>query len=544
MNGKYETKDFSFGAELEISNIPKAMAVPENLGKWEYSELDVVNTKGEYAFVCVDPRGELVPVGGEVNTIPSKNWVDQVSKIMQIFDYFNEYEPDIGLTAHTHLHVHVDGLDKDPEALKRLAQYIYDNQETVIRECYRYDESKVPKGKEWSKIKRYLKFDGGRGMPEWYNANIQEFTQDFETFHQAIKMGIDKTPIRHQRYFINLHSLMNSSTVEFRCFRGTMNEKELLSMFAFVEQFILNAINGGKSVSEILMEKDYLFPAMQFDEDQARGWMTTKQSDSRCKGKNREFWESEVDSGKKFELEQSSSEEESGLRLINFMGANGVGKSTRTKALIDYLMDNFEYKDFEYEVTRKGSETKTEVIGLEFSNGWLVLGKFAKGGTQWVSLDAAFLSKWEQRIEFIETISKHPEIDTLFMEGYFNNRSRQSSPNNLKLHGVSEVHILTAYYDDIQEFIDRTNGRTGKERGVEWALQSAGWNDNKLFDKLYHEFVQERKGDDVVDRLGINCPQEELVHRYFDTDFVWTPDVIENSITEEKPVTNALDEWM
>lgn len=532
-NSMYTKEDLSFGTELEISNIPKAKAVPEHLGKWEYSELDVVNTKGEYANICVDPRGELVPVGGEINTIPSKNFVDQVYKIQHIVDHFEEDEPDIGLTAHTHLHVHVDGLDQDPEALKKLAQYVYDNQDSVIKNCYRYDETKIPEGKEWSKIKRYLKFDGGRGMPDWYNDNIQRHTTDFETFHEAIKMGRDGTPIRHQRYFINLHSLFNSSTVEFRCFRGTLDKDELMSMFSFVEQFILNALNGGPSVDEMFKSQEFMIPEMQFDPDQARGWMETKQSDSRCKGKNREFWESDESSGETYEIKEKESE----LRLINFMGANGVGKSTRTKVLIDYLTENFDYKEFEYEVTRKGKEAKKEVIGLEFSNGWLVLGKFAKGGDQWVSLDAAFLSKWEHRIAFIEDISKHAEINTLFMEGYFNNRSRQSSPDNLKEHGVNEVHILTAYYDDIQEFIDRTNGRTGKERGLDWAENSAGWNDNQLFDKLFKEFQPMAKDGDVVDRLDIHCPVEELVHRYFEPDYKHTVK------TQEPEKSSVLDEW-
>jgi len=529
--GEYKKEDLSFGTELEFSNIPKNKEVPEHLGKWEFSELDVINTKGEFAYKCADPRGTEVPVGGEINTVPSKNFVDQVDKIMEIIDYFKEDDIDVGITSHTHLHVHVNGLEDDPEALKRLITYIYDNQETTLRECYRYNEDLIPKDKKFSKIKRYLKFDGGRPLPEWFKNNAVEHTNSMDDFLEAISWGIKKEPIRFQRYHINLHALKNSKTIEFRCFRGTLDKQEYLDMFAFVQEFILNALNGGDSVQTILSKKDYKFPEMRFDENQAIGWQETKYDSNRCGNKNREFWEADEASEKTYETKDK--EKILGkLHLINYMGANGVGKSTRTFHLVEYMKNHFKYEEFTYEISRKGKDPKIETIGLLFENGWLVLGKFSKEGTQWVSLDSAILSKWEQRIAFIEDMASRDEIKTVFMEGYFNNRSMQSSPENLHAHGVTEVDIITSYYNDISEFIDRTNGRTGKERGLEWAEQSPGWNDNKLFDKLYHKFKEEEKDNDMVVRLDIDVPREALVHMYFDENY------------QAKEESGVLDEWL
>jgi len=529
--GEYKKEDLSFGTELEFSNIPKSKEVPKELGKWEYSELDVVNTKGEYAFKCADPRGTEVPVGGEINTIPSKNFVDQVDKIMNIIKYFKEDDVDVGLTAHTHLHVHIDGIEDDPEALARLVNYIYDNQETTLRECYAFNEDIIPKEKRFSKIKRYLKFDGGRPLPEWFKDNAVDNVDTFDGFLDAIGWGIKKEPIRYQRYHINLHALKNSKTIEFRCFRGSLDETEYLDMFAFVQEFILNGLNGGDSVQEILNKRDYKFPRMQFNEDQAIGWQDTKYDSNRCGKKNREYWQADKASEKIYEMKKKE-KIMGNLHLINYMGANGVGKSTRTFHLVDYMKNTMDFTEFKYGITRKGNDEKEETIGLLFENGWLVLGKFSKENTQWVSLDSAILSKWEHRIAFIEDMSKRGEIKVVFMEGYFNNRSRQSSPENLKAHGVSKVEILTSYYNDISEFIDRTNGRTGKNRGMEWAEQSPGWNDNKLFDKLYNEFIEEVNESAIVERIDINSPRDTLVNRFFDKSYV------------KKEEVNVMDEWL
>lgn len=208
------------------------------------------------------------------------------------------------------------------------------------------------------------------------------------------------------------------------------------------------------------------------------------------------------------------------LTLINYMGANGVGKSTRTFHMVKYLQDNFESQEFQYVVSKKGQEPKEMKVGILFENGWLVLGSFAKGKTQWVSLDSAIFSKWEQRLAFIKDISEnYPEISTVFMEGYFNNRSKQSSPESWKDHGADYVHILTSYYDDIQDFIDRTNGRTGKDRGLDWAENSPGWKDNVLFKKLTDLFIPMAQDGDVVERLDIHSPKEVLIHRYFEDEY-------------------------
>ncbi len=222
------------------------------------------------------------------------------------------------------------------------------------------------------------------------------------------------------------------------------------------------------------------------------------------------------------------------MKVINYMGSNGTGKSTRTKVMVDYLEKNFNFEPFYFQVTRKGFNEKLEEIGILFENGWLVLGKHVKGGEGWVSLDAAFLSKWEQRLDFVNQMSKLEEVSTIFMEGYFNNRSAQGGPEKFRENGAEVIHNLVSTYDNIHQFIERTNGRTGKIRGTEWAEQSPGWKDNetiKKCERIYHEQATEA---DKVHNIHFESPREILVTTYFDENFVY-----------EEPIStpNLEDDW-
>jgi len=222
------------------------------------------------------------------------------------------------------------------------------------------------------------------------------------------------------------------------------------------------------------------------------------------------------------------------LRVINYMGSNGVGKSTRTKVLVDYLMSEFSYEPFYYEIERKGKEPKVEQVGLLFSNGWLVFGKFTKDRDGWVSLDTAYLSKWEHRLNFIKELSENDDVETVFMEGYFNNRSIQGGPEKLREYGATEVHNLYTYYNDIQDFIERTNGRTGKNRGLDWAENSPGWKDNEVIRKCGEAFKEQVKENDRVVQIDWQAPKEVLVKSYFDYDYVHN----------EEENNSGMDEWL
>ncbi len=288
-NMKYDTNNFTYGYEIEWGDIDRRLTIPEHLGAWEYAETDIVNIHEPYRFIACDPLGEVPPFGGEVNTKPTATWQEQVDRIMELHQLFVDAgnQPSASCVNHGHLHVFVPGLKDDIDALKRLIAYIKVNQKDTIEACYQFRDGsgmKTTKG-----ATTYLKFDGGREMPDYMCDNIVNLATDFNHFiklHAAGKDGVSMG--RPFRYAINTYCMKHTGTIEFRCFRSTTNREEIESQFRFAEKFIDAALNDGPSVREILAEGDYKFPPFLWSLPEYFGWVNTKYDKSRGE-KKREF---------------------------------------------------------------------------------------------------------------------------------------------------------------------------------------------------------------------------------------------------------------
>ena len=278
----YNRTDFTYGMEIEWGDVPRSFSIPDNLGSWEYSERDIINLRDPYKYVCADPLGESPPFEGEINTKPTRTWQEQVDRYFELKSLFDVvgHSPTVGVTAHTHIHCRVPGLRNDIQGLKKLTKYIKENQATAIEHVYGFFEHNQMKGAKGAKM--YLKFDGGRPMPDYMSDNIINKATDFDSFikmHAAGKDGVSMG--RPFRFAINMYALKHIDTVEFRLFRGTMDRTELESCFRFVEDFLDAALNDGPTVAELISEKNYKFPPMQWDLLQFIGWEKTKHPEDR-----------------------------------------------------------------------------------------------------------------------------------------------------------------------------------------------------------------------------------------------------------------------
>lgn len=288
---KYDPKNFTWGFEIEWGDVSRDLVIPSHLGKWEYAETDIVNLNGDYRGLACDPLGLQPPVGGEVNTKPTKTWQEQVDRIFNLYDYFksNGDDPTASCVNHGHLHVFVPGLKDDIASLKKLVKYIQENQHQVIDRCYQF---RLHPDMSMSKTaKTYLKWDGGRPMPDYMCSNIINLANNFEDFirlHAAGKDGVSMG--RPFRYAINTYCMKHTGTIEFRCFRSSINRKEVEDSFKFVEKFIDAALNDGPDVQEILLADNYTFPQFNYDHEMYLAWEKTKYDKSRGK-KQREFHE-------------------------------------------------------------------------------------------------------------------------------------------------------------------------------------------------------------------------------------------------------------
>ena len=283
----YDTKSFTWGYEIEWGDIDRTLKIPSHLGKWEYAETDIINIHPPYRGLACDPLGESPPVGGEINTKPTKTWQEQVERIMEIKKMFPNASD--ACVNHGHLHVYVPGLKDDISALKRLISYIKENQHVVIDKLYQY---RLHPDMSMSKTaKTYLKFDGGRPMPDYMCDNIINLANNFEDFirlHAAGKDGVSMG--RPFRYAINSYCMKHTGTVEFRCFRSSIHERHIADSFRFVEKFMDAALNNGPDVLEILQEYEYQFPPFNYDHEMYIAWEKTKYDKSRGE-KKREYHE-------------------------------------------------------------------------------------------------------------------------------------------------------------------------------------------------------------------------------------------------------------
>ena len=137
----------------------------------------------------------------------------------------------------------------------------------------------------------YLKYDGGRTMPDYMCDNIVNLATDFGSFiklHAAGKDGVSMG--RPFRYAINTYCMKHTGTIEFRCFRSTTDRRELEDQCKFAEAFIDAALNDGPSVKEILANYDYQFPKFVWEQFQYIGWVNTKHPKERGT-KVRNFYE-------------------------------------------------------------------------------------------------------------------------------------------------------------------------------------------------------------------------------------------------------------
>jgi hypothetical protein len=279
----YNKDSFTLGCELEWGDIDKSLIIPRHLGRWDWSETDIVNNLGEFKNVACDPQGQRPKWGGEINTFPSHTVDDQMSIIKELKEYFESKgnTPTASSVSHTHIHIHVPGLKDDILALKKLMLYIKDNQDDAIQFCGKFEDS--PEIKKL-KAKMYLKQDGGRRTPEYIIDNIVKLANNFDDFilhHSTGKDGISRG--RPFRFAINTYSMKHLNTVEFRFFRSSVDLLEIRDCFEFSLDFMFNALNSGKKVTDMINEKTYNLPKFEFIPEAYSGWMNTKWDKSRGK---------------------------------------------------------------------------------------------------------------------------------------------------------------------------------------------------------------------------------------------------------------------
>lgn len=216
---------------------------------------------------------------------PANTVDEQLDKINNLIDFFisSGCQPTVSRAImELHIHVHIPNLVDDINALKNLTRYVSQNQHDVVRSCVQYKEH--PLMRKTKTARTYLKWDMGRTMPDWMANNIIRLAGDFDSFivlQQCGKDGVSKG--RPFRYCVNTYCLKHTETIEFRCFRATLDIGLMANCFNFVKAFMEAAFSNGLTVQQIISSNKYVFPPFEYNHEEYLGWESTKWEKSRGK---------------------------------------------------------------------------------------------------------------------------------------------------------------------------------------------------------------------------------------------------------------------
>ena len=261
---KYNLDLLSYGMELEFGDVPRLLTIPEHLGSWNNFETDIVNQIAPYYGIAADPDGKNPPVGGEINTVPTIGTAGQVKIFNELLYYFkqNDVTPTTSCVSQTHIHIHVPLLNKDLNMLKQLAKFIFKHQSNIVSHANQFvlDNRMF----ETETAIDFLQNDNGRLIT---SLEINRILKS-NTVHEFImNCQVDENP--RNRHAINLNSLIDG-TIEFRCFRGTLDEKEISDILAFCQMLVIVALTNGK------IHYEWQFPKLNYDHELFLCWEKTK----------------------------------------------------------------------------------------------------------------------------------------------------------------------------------------------------------------------------------------------------------------------------
>lgn len=241
-----ETYGLTYGAELELSDWPRREPLAPGQGV-DLKDNTMVNSNG----VAVDPRGELWPWGGEIQTAPTteaSGQADQLADIMRRWP-----ETTVNYRSNLHVHVRVPGLRESLEHLKKTQLFIHRWMPELLpvieplprpTNDYKTEEEYEGALKRWRRrrvshqklmLSERLRFQQEATTPE--NFRDREYC-DFRTraLHPAI----------HPRLCVNLRQLWETDTIEFRHFPGTTEPRELLAAVEWCRAFVFMMLREGE----------------------------------------------------------------------------------------------------------------------------------------------------------------------------------------------------------------------------------------------------------------------------------------------------------
>jgi hypothetical protein len=232
-----DKRKYTYGLEIELADIDKRL--PLLPGTYTTFDPDVCNSWGE----ACDPENTECFYGAEINTTPQNSILEMTDLVSKIFNYYSNAS--INHRAVLHGHIGWSGIDEDLEALKRILIYSKENGDWILENLWKYTITASMN----RHTKHFLNFDRVV-MPDWkYDFCMQAKTPlEFKLAHQKVKDG-RVLPQTTKRYFINLFSVFQNGSIEFRHFFPTTDLTEIKGVLGFITRFVNEALGDFEPVS-------------------------------------------------------------------------------------------------------------------------------------------------------------------------------------------------------------------------------------------------------------------------------------------------------
>jgi hypothetical protein len=243
----------SYGAEHEWADHPLDRDPPTGYGR-DVKDITMVNSNG----IANDPKGKFYRFGGEFNTPPTDTIEGQVGCLTELKELYPEAT--INYRSNLHLHVRVPGLKNDLQALKLFQAHIHEHLPDVLTKviepipvptletCNRTRDSDFTSAEWFEGAKR--RFRRRRVSHQSFLTEkrlaLQAQASTVEQWYAAEVPQSDGRPMWHlqPRLAVSLRQMLQTDTIEFRHFPGTMSEAQLRWAFNWVKAYTEHALEG------------------------------------------------------------------------------------------------------------------------------------------------------------------------------------------------------------------------------------------------------------------------------------------------------------
>ncbi len=263
-----DINSFTYGAEHEWADHPLDRDLPPGYGR-DRRDVTIVNSNG----IANDPKGISYRFGGEINTPPTITRTGQIDCLRELKSHLPEAT--INYRSNLHLHIHVPGLRENLKLLKRLQLHIHTNMRKVLSVIEPLERPTAPGldlflhdpyqlARYQGELRRWRRRRVSHQTlltPKRLERQLQATTVD-EFFRMEVPQSKTGVPQWHfqPRLCVNVRQLLETDTIEFRHFPGTMDPSILGNCLDWCYEYLCHALED-RHIGQLLgVYKLFAFP--------------------------------------------------------------------------------------------------------------------------------------------------------------------------------------------------------------------------------------------------------------------------------------------